>query len=143
MKIAISSSTELSFAIPVNEDGFISLLENNIISIFAFLPTLVKDFVFPFYINANFILDSPRQRVLGDSAWNIYLFKILADKIVDWSIDLSKRQDRNALNILPYKKFDESSPDISLLAKAFNDAYLYAISNKAFILNNTSVNFYR
>ena len=135
MKIAISSSTELSFAIPVNEDGFISLLENNIISIFAFLPTLVKDFVFPFYINANFILDSPRQRVLGDSAWNIYLFKILADKIVDWSIDLSKRQDRNALNILPYKKFDESSPDISLLAKAFNDAYLYAISNKAFILN--------
>lgn len=135
MKIAISSSTELSFAIPVNNDGSISLLENNTISIFAFLPTLVKDFVFPFYINANFILDSPRQRVLGDSAWNIYLFKVLAEKIVDWSIDLSKRNDRNALNILPSKKFDESSPDISLLASNFNEAYLFAISNKAFILN--------
>ena len=108
MKIAISSSTELSFAIPVNEDGSISVLENNNISIFAFLPTLVKDFVFPFYINANFILDPPRQRVLGDSAWNLYLFKVLAEKIVDWSIYLSKRNDRNALNILPYKKFDEN-----------------------------------
>lgn len=135
MKIAISNSTELSFAIPVNEDGSISVLENNTISIFAFLPTLVKDFVFPFYINANFILDPPRQRVLGDSAWNLYLFKVLAEKIVDWSIDLSKRNDRNALNILPYKKFDESSSDISLLAKSFNEAYLSAISNKAFILN--------
>lgn len=135
MKIAISSSTELSFAIPVNEDGSISLLKNNTISIFAFLPTLVKDFVFPFYVNANFILDSPRQRVLGDSDWNFYLFKVLAEKIVDWSIDLSKRHDRNALNILPFKKFDESSPDISLLAKNFNEAYLFVISNKAFILN--------
>lgn len=135
MKIAISSSTELSFAIPVNEDGSISVLENNNISIFAFLPTLVKDFVFPFYINANFILDPPRQRVLGDSAWNLYLFKVLAEKIVDWSMYLSKRNDRNALNILPYKKFDESSSDTSLLAKSFNEAYLSAISNKAFILN--------
>ena len=135
MKIAISSSTELSFAIPVNEDGSISILENNTISMFAFLPTLVKDFVFPFYINANFILDPPRQRVLGDSAWNLYLFKVLAEKIVDWSIYLSKRNDRNALNILPYKKFDESSSDISLLAKSFNEAYLSAILNKAFILN--------
>lgn len=135
MKIAISSSTELSFAIPVNEDGSISVLENNNISIFAFLPTLVKDFVFPFYINANFILDPPRQRVLGDSAWNLYLFKVLAEKIVDWSIYLSKQNDRNALNILPYKKFDESSSDTSLLAKSFNEAYLSAISNKAFILN--------
>ena len=135
MKIAISSSTELSFAIPVNEDGSISILENNTISMFAFLPTLVKDFVFPFYINANFILDSPRQRVLGDSPWNLYLFRVLAEKIVDWSIDLSKRHDRNALNILPYKKFDESSSDISLLASSFNEAYIYTISNKAFILN--------
>lgn len=135
MKIAISSSTELSFAIPVNEDGSISILENNTISMFAFLPTLVKDFVFPFYINANFILDPPRQRVLGDSVWNQYLFKVLAEKIVDWSIILSKRNDRNALNILPYKKFDESSSDISLLANSFNEAYIYTISNKAFILN--------
>lgn len=38
---------------------------------------------------------------------------------------------RNALNILPYKKFDESSSDISL-AKSFNEAYLSAILNKAF-----------
>lgn len=135
MKIAISSSTELSFAIPVNEDGSISILKNNTISMFAFLPTLVKDFVFPFYINANFILDPPRQRILGDSAWNLYLFKVLAEKIVDWSIDLSKRNDRNALNILPYKKLDESSSDISLLASSFNEAYIYTISNKAFILN--------
>lgn len=59
----------------------------------------------------------------------------MAEKIVDWSIYLSKRNDRNALNILPYKKFDESSSDISLLAKSFNEAYLSAISNKAFILN--------
>lgn len=135
MKIAISSSTELSFAIPVNEDGSISILENNSISMFAFLPTLVKDFVFPFYINANFILDPPRQRVLGDSIWNLYLFKVLAEKIVDWSICLSKRNDRNALNILPYNKFNDSSSDISMLANSFNEAYISAISNKAFILN--------
>lgn len=135
MKIAISSSTDLSFAIPVNEEGAISLIDNNPVSLFAFLPTLVKDFIFPFYINANFILDPPRQRVLGDSAWNIYLFKVIAEKIVDWSIELSKRNDKNALRVLPGGKFDENSPDTKLLAHSFNEAYISAISNKFFILN--------
>ena len=50
-KIAINNSTTISFAIPIDEDGVLKPnTQCNEISMFAFLPTLVKDFKFPFYI---------------------------------------------------------------------------------------------
>lgn len=59
-KIALNNSTEISFAVLVDENGALKpIMQRNAISMFAFLPTLVKDFRFPFYINANFILDPP------------------------------------------------------------------------------------
>ena len=136
-KIAINNSTEISFAIPIAEDGTLMPdKERSEISMFAFLPTLVKDFKFPFFINANFILDPPRQRILGDNPWNFYLMQEIARCMVRWCISLNKRHDKNALNILIPKFFEEDSADIKRLAEHFNQAYKFAIESEAFILNH-------
>ena len=136
-KIAINNSTMISFAVPIAEDG--SLMPDkkcSDISMFAFLPTLVKDFKFPFYINANFILDPPRQRILGDNPWNFYLMQEIAKCIVRWSKSLNKKQDNNALNILIPRFFKDDSADIKMLAEHFNQSYKSAIETEAFILNH-------
>jgi len=136
-KIAINTSTVISFAVPTDKDG--ELKPNtkcNEISMFAFLPTLVKDFKFPFYINANFILDPPRQRILGDNLWNFYLMQQIAYCIVRWCASLNKKQDKNALNILVSEYFKEDSVDTKQLAKWFNSAYKTALESEAFILNH-------
>lgn len=136
-KIAINNSTSISFAVPIADDG--ALLPNtklDEISMFAFLPTLVKDFRFPFYINANFILDPPRQRILGDNPWNFYLMQEIAKCLVNWCAELNKSKDKNALNILITKYFEENTPDTKQLAQYFNSAYKKALQLTPFILNH-------
>ncbi len=136
-KIAINNSTTISFAILIDENGVTNPnTKCNEISMFAFLPTLVKDFKFPFYINANFILDPPRQRILGDNPWNFYLMREIARHLVQWSASLNERQDKNALNVLLPKYFEEDSADTKQLAVHFNLAYKSAIESEAFILNH-------
>lgn len=136
-KIAINNSTTISFAISIQEDGSINPNTGcNEISMFAFLPTLVKDFKFPFFINANFILDPPRQRILGDNPWNFYLMQEIAKRLVSWSASLSERRDRNALNILVPKYFEEDTTDTKRLAEHFNSTYRNALESEAFILNH-------
>ncbi len=139
-KIAINNSTTISFAVSIQEDGSINPnTECNEISMFAFLPTLVKDFKFPFFINANFILDPPRQRILGDNPWNFYLMQEIAKNVVRWSASLNEKQDRNALNILIPKYFEESTTDTKQLAEHFNSAYRNALKSEVFILNHKGI----
>lgn len=135
-KIAINNSTSISFAVSIDEEGNLKPnTECSEISMFAFLPTLVKDFKFPFYINANFVLDPPRQRILGDNPWNFYLMQEIARTMVSWCASLNKKRDKNALNVLISKYFDESTPDTKQLAYHFNSAYKSALESEAFILN--------
>ena len=135
-KIAINNSTVISFAISINENGSINPnRKSSEISMFAYLPTLVKDFKFPFFINANFILDPPRQRILGDNPWNFYLMQEIGRNIVKWSAELSRQNERNALNILVPRYFDENSLDTKQLSEHFNNSYKNALESESFILN--------
>ena len=136
-KLAISQSTEVSFAVKVTEEEqeFInpdtSCTE---VSMFAFLPTLVKELKFPFYINANFVLDPPRQHILSDNPWNCFLMGEIGELVVKWCAELCERHEFNALNILPVKLFNENENDIAELAEAFNKRYKAAIERTPFIL---------
>lgn len=136
-KIAITNATTLSFAVPINEDGTLNpICKRTEISMFAFLPTLVKDFRFPFYVNANFILDPPRQRILGDNPWNFYLMQEIAKNLVRWCATLSSRGDINALNVLMPDFFEEDTPDTRQLAEHFNASYKEALESESFIQNH-------
>ena len=101
---------------------------------FAFLPTLVKEFKFPFYINANFVLDPPRQHVLSDNPWNCFLMGEIGELVVKWCAELCNRHEPYALNILPVKLFNEHESDIAELAEAFNTRYKDALESIPFIL---------
>ncbi len=136
-KIAITNSTTISFALPINEDGTLMPNKNSSdISIFAFLPTLVKEFRFPFYINANFILDPPRQRIIGDNPWNFYLMHETAKLLVKCCSEWSQKEDYNALNLLISQELETNNSDIKQLSYHFNRAYKSALESIPFILNH-------
>ncbi|MCQ2147343.1 MAG: S1 RNA-binding domain-containing protein [Bacteroidales bacterium] len=134
-KIAIVDSTEISFAVPfdtvkkhVKPDTKCSQ-----VSMFAYLPTLVKDFKYPFFINANFVLDSSRERIKGDNPWNHYLMAKIAEAMVSWVAELGAAGDTEALNLLSTDYLDESSGDTELLARFFNCTYKSALEKIRFI----------
>lgn len=136
-KIAIANSTEISFAVPFDRDSLHIKPDTKCsqVSMFAYLPTLVKDFKFPFFINANFILDSSRERIKGDNPWNYYLMAQIAELTVNWAAELGAKKDPEALNMLPSQCLDENSTDTEMLARYFNDSYKNALGNAKFILD--------
>lgn len=136
-KLAISKSTEITFAVKVdtNEKAHIKPDTNcSEVSMFAYLPTLVKEFKFPFFINANFVLDSPRQHILSDNPWNCFLMGEIGELIVKWCAELCERREPNALDLLPTAFFNESESDIAELSEAFNKRYKSALGCVPFIL---------
>lgn len=136
-KLAISKSTEITFAVTVdtNEKEHIKPDTNcSEVSMFAYLPTLVKEFKFSFFINANFVLDSPRQHILSDNPWNCFLMGEIGELIVKWCAELCARREQNALDILPTAFFNESESDIAELSEAFNKRYTAALDSVPFIL---------
>ena len=141
-KLAISLSTGISFAVRCSddEDGHINPdTECAGISMFAFLPTLVKEFKFPFFINANFVLDPPRQHILSDNPWNCFLMGEIGELIVRWCAELSTRGESRALNILPAELFSETESDIVELAESFNGRYKKALEEIPFVLGSDGV----
>lgn len=138
-KIAYSRRTTISFAVPVKDMGIEPDKKCQAVSLYAYLPTIVQDFKFPFFVNANFLLDSERQHVLGDNSWNIYLMHMLGEKLVEWCATLCSNKEHNALNILKTKYFDETNNETNLLARSFNESYKNALNNICFVLNSQGV----
>jgi hypothetical protein len=138
-KISRNSTTDISFAVTTEDSEGINPDKDcsDTTYLFAFLPTNVKDFKFPFYINANFILDPSREKILGDNPWNCFLMQEIAIQMVNWCAELSARREKNALNILITEEFSERDADTRQLAENFNTYYRRALEEISFILNQS------
>ena len=138
-KISRNSTTDISFAVATEDSEGINPDKDcsDTTYLFAFLPTNVKDFKFPFYINANFILDPSREKILGDNPWNCFLMQEIAIQMVNWCAELSARREKNALNILITEEFSERDVDTRQLAENFNTYYRRALEETPFILNQS------
>lgn len=134
-KIALNEFTTISFALPIDKNGDFKPNKTDI-SIFAFLPTLVKEFDFTVFVNANFLLTPDRQHILGDNPWNYFLMEELAYNLVALAANLCLKETRNALMVLRDKYFDYQTSDVKKLAEHFNSAYKSALESEAFILNH-------
>lgn len=134
-KIALNEFTTISFALPIDKNGDFKPNKTDI-SIFAFLPTLVKEFDFTVFVNANFLLTPDRQHILGDNPWNYFLMEELAYNLVALAANLCLNETRNALMVLRDKYFDYQTSDVKKLAEHFNSAYKSALESEAFILNH-------
>lgn len=134
-RIASTVDTEISFAIPLDEEGHIHP-SNNALSLYAYLPMNEHRFVFPFFINADFIPKSDREGVQSDNPWNHFLFYNIGKAIVSMIKEYASLDEPEYLNLLPKKEFESTSQDTFALIDAFNSGYKNALSGAKFIIND-------
>lgn len=102
-KLKEAEFTEISFAAKI-EEGKIKSLKKHEGLIFTYLPTKVSDFEFPFLVNGGFITNAAREGLHEDQVWNQWLFKLVAEKILDWiGLLATSKYKFQILHLLPQK----------------------------------------
>lgn len=128
-KLRVAEITELSFAAKIEEGKLISLKREESL-IFTYLPTKVSDFEFPFLINGSFLTNAAREGLHEDRVWNQWLFKLTAEKIIDWLEILARSKFKfQILQLLP-SKFGGMH---NKLRVSFNQSLEKSVKQKAFI----------
>lgn len=128
-KLKEAAFTEISFAAKI-EEGKIKPLKKEESLIFTYLPTKVSDFEFPFLVNGSFITNAAREGLHEDRIWNQWLFKLVAEKILDWlEILASSKFKFHILHLLP-QKFNTASNE---LKNSFDASLDKSGKEKAFV----------
>lgn len=128
-KLKEAEYTELSFAAKI-EEGKLKSLKSEESLIFTYLPTKVSDFQFPFLINGSFLTNAAREGLHEDRVWNQWLFKLTAEKNIEWLEILSKSKYKyQILQLLP-SKFGGIHNE---LRASFNQSLEKSVKEKAFI----------
>jgi hypothetical protein len=133
-KLKESTKTEISFAIRI-ENGKLKAVEEDNRLIFTYLPTSIN-FDFPFLVNATFLTDAGREHLHQDTYWNNWLFQQIPIKYFTWIAELADRSSpfrRQILSVLPHKL------GTSKLEISFNNGYVTAIENIAFLPNDAGI----
>lgn len=135
-RITSASTTSVSFAVLLDEDGQIQTISKDELSFYAYLPMNELRFKFPFFINADFIPKSDREGIQSDNPWNYFLFYTIGKGIVSMVANYASELNVKYLNLLPTKELTFSSQDTAALVESFNRGYKEALTNIPFILND-------
>lgn len=136
-KLKEAHSITLSFAAKVDDEKVIDL-ESHEKVLFTYLPTSVKDYGFPYLVNADFLTILNRQSIKTKKAWNLFLFQQIGYNQFLWAIDLWKSNSPLKFSLLkliqaPFE--DDSIPTYD----AFDEGFEKGISELAFIPSNSLV----
>ena len=129
-KLKESTLTQISFAAKV-ENGEISKMKNSVL--YAYLPTSVNDFDFPFIVNADFLLAANREQLHVKKIWNQFLFREIGKLIVTWVASLAKVIP-SYLELLPIDQLSEEESGALSLSSFFNKSFVEALDSTALIL---------
>lgn len=129
-KLKLVRRSKLSFAAQIKNNKLEPVSEDNSI-LFTYLPTNVKDYAFPFLVNADFLTTANRQEIHNDNIWNIFIFEKIGYYIFSWIAQLAKNQTyKNQITSLVPSKYTSS---FSETQSAFNEGYELAIKDIAFL----------
>jgi|GEM_PF-563808 ribosomal protein S1 len=135
-RIASTTDTAISFAIKLDANNHIVTSDSEESSFYAYLPMNENRFSFPFFVNADFIPNSDRERINSDNPWNHYLFYILGRTLVKMVSEIASLEEPEYLNLLCEKPFVADTLDTKQIVAAFNKGYEEAMSQYAFILDD-------
>lgn len=137
-RIPESSSTLISYAVYVNEEGNIAPVKSRH-SMYAYLPMIETRFPFPIYLNADFILSSNREGIQSDNVWNHFLMYHLGRNYVKFISQVASVKHEHYLSLMLGKYFDAVDKDMEDLAHYFNKGYAEALATDSFIINDKNV----
>lgn len=135
-KLEQTQKIKITFAAKVDTNGQIEPYNQS--TLYAYLPTKVSDFNFPFIINADFLTTASRETIHLKNQWNIFLFENIGKFVTDWAISLSSIST-NYLQLLPQIFNNDEQDNKYEIASAFNKSYKTALSDENLILNQYDI----
>ncbi|MEA5597393.1 sacsin N-terminal ATP-binding-like domain-containing protein [Rivularia sp. UHCC 0363] len=122
--------SKLSFAAQIKNDKLEAVDKDNSV-LFTYLPTNVKEYGFPFLVNADFLTTANRQEIHHDNVWNIFIFEQIGYHIFSWIAQLAQNQTyKNQITSLVPSKYTSL---LSETQDAFNQGFDLAIKEIAFL----------
>jgi len=129
-KLKLVKRSKLSFAAQIKDNKLEAVDEENSV-LFTYLPTNVKEYGFPFLVNADFLTTANRQEIHHDNLWNIFLFDKIGYYIFSWIAQLAQNQTyKNQITNLVPSKYTSL---LSETKAAFNKGFDLAIRDIAFL----------
>lgn len=129
-KLREARKASISFAIAIDKDGKIDKIDSTQNNIFAFLPTSVSSYKFPFIVNANFITDAGRQNLHKDYIWNQWLFEEMPKHYMSWIAEIAK-DGKYGLDFL--KVVSKKTGGYDILSERYNTGMKAALGSTAFL----------
>lgn len=131
-KLREATKASISFAISI-KDGKLEKLENETKNIYAFLPTAVSLYDFPFIVNSNFITDAGRQNLHQDYIWNQWLFEEMPKHYLAWIAQIAE-EGKYGLDFL--KVISKKSGAYDKLGDCYNQSMANTLAQIAILPNN-------
>ncbi len=138
-KLANAYNTVISFAIETekreNHEGIKKYPKGKSI-LFNYLPTSDAVYEFPFLVNADFVTETNRQKVLKENKWNHFLFYHIGYNHIIWASQILKDKSdyySSYLNVIVPQKLKIEGHDE--ICNAFNRGFAKALQEIPFILS--------
>ena len=133
-KLKSVKQSKVSFAAQLDNDQLLAVPNNQSV-LFTYLPTNVKDYQFPFLVNADFLTTANRQSIHIDNIWNEFIFSKIGYFIFEWIANLAQNEKyRDFITaIFPSKFRMPQTQTLPLLKQEFNKGFDQAIQKIAFI----------
>jgi Domain of unknown function (DUF3883) len=134
-KLKKATRTKLTFASKIEETKIVKLSSEESV-LFTYLPTNVKDFEFPFVVNADFLTTANRQDLHRDNDWNAFIFEKIGYylfEFLQWIV-INQPNYRNHITSLIKYKFVHPKK----LEQAFNKGLEKGLEKIAFIPSEES-----
>lgn len=129
-KLREARKASIAFAIAIDKKGRIDKIDSAQNNIFAFLPTSVSSYKFPFIVNANFITDAGRQNLHKDYIWNQWLFEEMPQHYMSWIAEIAK-DGKYGLDFL--KVVSKKAGGYDILSECYNKGMKAALESTAFL----------
>ena len=88
-KLKLIERSKITFAAQLIDNKLVAVNEEDSV-LFTYLPTNVKEYKFPFLVNADFLTTANRQEIHHDNPWNIFLFENIAYLSFCWVARLAQ-----------------------------------------------------
>ncbi|WP_069789411.1 sacsin N-terminal ATP-binding-like domain-containing protein (plasmid) [Cyanobacterium sp. IPPAS B-1200] len=134
-KLKKATITKLTFGSKIQETRIVKLSSEESV-LFTYLPTNVKDFEFPFVVNADFLTTANRQDLHRDNDWNAFIFEQIGYylfEFLQWIV-INQPNYRNYITSLIKYKFVHPTK----LEQAFNRGLEKGLEEIAFIPSEES-----
>lgn len=134
-KLLNATKTKLSFAAKIEGNKIVKLSSEEAV-LFTYLPTNVKDFEFPFVVNADFLTTANRQDLHRDNDWNAFIFEQIGYylfEFLQWIVINQPNYTNQITSLIKYKFLHPTK-----LKQAFNKGLEKGLQEIAFIPSEES-----